>query len=357
MKKFYLLVAFIALIFTSCSNDDITIDLDSNVNDVNITVSLSNFYQSYNYNDTYHDIQVSEYFRTFNSEYDWYIQSCTLIYDENGVLVDKLLNISTNTNAITNRLKLAEGKYTFVSTLTFAFKKDDGSYESMWDLKDEGNLTTATLEIYLNQYLWSIMSYDARQVTVSKGQTTNVNMQPSPIGALAYFYLQNFCCQSEADYPNVSDNGIRSLALYCRNKAVGYKLNPNAVDKYVYLDETTTSYWYYLSSKLTPTDFSDDWTFFQSYLYTYFYILDPNPRIQFGYMLEGEDEFTGYGESSYYLTTGKIYLAYWDYFQVGNPYFGLADNNHWNSSYGARATRTAQSESKALSQGIILKRK
>ncbi|MBO5630782.1 MAG: hypothetical protein J5965_17085 [Aeriscardovia sp.] len=356
MKKiiFAAVSLLIFLSVTSCTNDDIVINTDNKVNDVNVTVSLSNFFQSYNYNDTYHGIEVSEYFRTFYSEYEWEIQTRTLIYDSNGLLVDSLVSYSTNTNAVTNTKKLGDGKYTFVSTLTFAFKKDDGSYESMWDLADKENLATANLQMYWNQHLWSIMSYDAKEVTIAKGQTTDVNMQPSPIGALAYMYLQNFCYKNEADYPNKDDNGIRLLALFSRNKAVGYKLNPKATDKYVYLDATGSNSWYYLSSPLEPSDFSDDWTFFQSNLFTYFYILGPNPRIQFGYVLEGEDSFHGYGEQTCNLKSGEVYLAYWDYFKVGNPYFGLADNNHWNK-YNARAPRSVQNEFNMLPCKMILK--
>ena len=357
MKKFICIVLFVGgLLSTSCTNDDITIDTNNSVNDVNITVSLSNFYQSYNYNDTYHGIEVSEYFRTFYSEYEWYIQTRTLIYDNNGVLVDSLLSYSTNTNPVTESKKLADGKYTFVSTLTFAYKTDKGDYESMWDLADKENLSSANLQMYWNEYLWAIMSYDAQEITISKGQTTDVNMQPSPVGALAYMYLENFWCKSEADYPNVSDNGIRSLTLYSRNIAVGYKLSPKAVDKYVYMDATGASSWYWLSSHLVPTDFSDDWTFFQSNLYDYFYILDPNPRIQFGYVLDGETSFQGYGEQTCNITSGKVYLAYWDYLKVGNPYFGIADNNHWNK-YESRSTRSANNNSNVVSRKLFMKQR
>ena len=355
MKKIiFATLALTSLLIMSCKNDDIVIDTNNSVNDVNITVSLSNFYQSYNFNDTYHEIEVSEYFRTFYSEYEWEIQTRTLIYDSNGLLIDSLVSYSTNTNAVTNTKKLGDGKYTFVSTLTFAFKNDDGSLESMWDLAENENLTTANLQMYWNQTLWSIMSYEAKEITIVKGQTTDINMQPSPVGALAYMYLENFCCKNEADYPNISDNGIRSLTLYSRNKAVGYKLNPKSTDKYVYLDATGSNDWYFLSSHLVPSDFSEDWTFFQSNLYDYFYILDPNPRIKFGYVLEGEDVFNGYGEQTCNITSGKVYLAYWDYFKVGNPYFGIADNNHWNR-YETRATRSAPNGYSSLYCKKILK--
>ena len=66
-------------------------------------------------------------------------------------------------------------------------------------------------------------------------------------------------------------------------------------------------------------------------LYAYCYILAPQFNLEFGYTLQGETSFHGYGETTYTQTPGSVILAYWDYFQVGNPYFGPADNNHWHS--------------------------
>ena len=187
------------------------------------------------------------------------------------------------------------------------------------------------------------MSYESKEITVAKGKTIDVNMQPSPIGSLVYWRLDNFSYTKESDYPNnVSDNTIRKLTIYSRNKAVGYKLNPKAVDKYIYKDALGTNSWNWLSDQLIPTSFNDDWTFFQlPYLYDFFYVLDPNPTICFGYILEGKDTFEKYGEHTYNITNGRIYLAYWDYFKVGNPYFGIADNNHWNT-YGTPTSRAAR---------------
>ncbi|MBQ5475593.1 MAG: hypothetical protein IIT65_13155, partial [Lachnospiraceae bacterium] len=66
------------------------------------------------------------------------------------------------------------------------------------------------------------------------------------------------------------------------------------------------------------------------------------------------DVFNGYGEQTCNITSGKVYLAYWDYFKVGNPYFGIADNNHWNR-YETRATRSAPNGYSSLYCKKILK--
>ena len=313
-----------ALLFAACGDDDE--DSVSQVFDVNVSVSLSNFYSSYDYNDTYHDINVTDDYRVFNSEYGFKIQMRTLFYNSNGVLVDSILQNVTNTNTIVASKSLPAGTYTAIATLTFA----DKSGEAWWDLVDKQKIVTAKL-VSKNRYTkWCIMSYASEEFTVSGGQSTNVSLNPKPVGSLGYFFLQNFQYKNESYYGTVSDNGIRSLCVFGRNIATGYMLNPKADSRFEYLDDGGSNSWYFLSSYLEPTDFDNSWTFFKSNLYSYFYILSPNPTIEFGYVMKGEDTFVGYGNQRLSLSSGKTYLAYWDYFQVGNPYFGVANNNQWH---------------------------
>lgn len=328
---FYSVFCGLTLVTASCSNDDILVETNEKVNEVNVNVSLANFISGYNFNDTRHDISVTEDFRTFNSESEKYIHVRTLLYNSQGDLVDSLITFSSTTNAISKSIKLAAGNYTVVTTLNFADEMSaDGSW---WDLYDKEKLSTAYLSPYRRNSIWCIMSYAAQTITVSPGNTTNVSVIPTPIGALGYMYLQNFQYKNEATYGTVADNGVRSIALYSQKVADGYKLDPNASDKYVYLKATASGSWYYLSSKLEPSDFSQskDYGYFRTNLYDYLYILAPSFNATFGYVLDGESSFSGYGEGNYTIQNGQTYLAYWDWFQVGNPYFGIADNNHWHS--------------------------
>ena len=75
-------------------------------------------------------------------------------------------------------------------------------------------------------------------------------------------------------------------------------------------------------------------------LYGYFYILAPDFNLCFGYVLNGQNTFSMFGKQDCNIQYGKTYLAYWDYFQVGNPYFGIADNNHWND-YSSSSAKEA----------------
>ena len=119
MKRILFSALLVFAFVTSCKNDDIIIVKNDSVNEVNVNVSLSNFFSSYNYNDTRHDISVTEDYRTFNSEFNKYIHVRTLFYNSQGNLVDSLVTYSTSTNAVSESIKLAPGTYTVITTLNF----------------------------------------------------------------------------------------------------------------------------------------------------------------------------------------------------------------------------------------------
>ena len=333
------MLACAALITTSCTNDDITI-----TNPLNVSVSLNGLYSSYSYNDTRHDIKISNLYRVFNSEEGKYIQQRTYFYNSNGVLVDSLVSLHTNTNTYSGVVMLEAGTYTVVSILCFA----NEAKQPYWLLSNRNNLEAASVDIaYLDEfYQWYLMSFDSKQIEVKGGQTTNISLAPSPIGSLAYIFCQDFQYMDETSYGTIADNGVRSICVYAKKKAYGYKLSPNIAtsDRYIYYDEAENDKWYYLSDYLTPDIFGYN-TYFQGNIYDFFYILTPSTDVCFGYKNEGDSGFTEKG-TQYDKTfqNGQMYLAYWDWFAVGNPYFDIADNNHWNtySSTSAKAAATAK---------------
>lgn len=337
-----------AMLTASCTNEDIEMRTENKNNEVALSVSLSNFYQNYNYTDTWHNIrQLTDEYRTFSSENDYFIQVRTLFYDSRGNLTDSVVSYSTNTNEVNTTLKLAEGEYTVVSTLVFAYQDKNDDYQTYWQLEGKDKLSTSTLTLDRIGSKWLLMSYDAKTLSVRPGETAKASMKPSPIGALGYRYLQNFQYRNEADLENgtKADNSIRQIALYCRNMAMGYKLDPNSTEKYVYRDDNGRNMWYYLSLNTKPTDINSAWTYFETNLYGYFYCLSPQMDIYFGYVVNGKTTFEGYGQQlGYRFENGKTYLAYWDYLRVGEPYFGPADNAHWHSYDSARAWTTRSQE-------------
>lgn len=332
MKKIvFALMAFAGMLMTSCSNDEIKIEADQKVNEVSVSVTLSNFFSNYNFVDTKHGIdQLAGEFRVFNSEYKKKILVRTLFYDKQGNLADSLITYATSTNAVTKSINLAAGEYTAITTLTFADSSDKGG-ESWWELAEKESLANVHLDMINNFSKWSIMSYDAQEIYVNSNAKNSIDVNPKPLGAIGYCYYQNFQYKDITTYPIMGDNGIRAITIYTQTKCEGIKLDPNSRDRYIYKKATGKDSWYFLSSQSKPSDYDESWTSFQSNLYDYFYILAPTAEICFGYIPEGKTSFTAYGRQTYSdLQSGTTYLAYWDWFQVGNPYFGVADNNHWN---------------------------
>lgn len=332
MKKIlFALVALVTMLFSSCSNDAIEISTSEGKvsNALSISISPSKFFSTYDFKDTKHpDIDnLQETFRTFNSEQGGLIEARSYFYKKStGILVDSVKTFVSNaTNDITFNVNLPKGDYYAISIINIATSDKD----PFWNIKDREKLETATLVYDLPYSFWNILSMSTDEFTISDNKTANITTIPSPIGSIIYYYYQNFQYNSTSDN-SIKDNGIRQLAIYARNKAIGYKLNPNAANKYEYLSDAGENRWYFLQ-RCSPDDFADDWTFFKTNLYSYEYVLTPETEIVFGYTLDGEDSFQPYGQAKYTLQPGKMYLAYWNYFQVGNPYFGIANNNHWGN--------------------------
>lgn len=347
MKKI-LFAAFslVSMLFiASCSNDDITIDknISKVENAVSLSIDLTNFYSGYTFDDTKHDIekkyQIAEAYRTFHSEYKIYIQVRTLIYDKaSELLVDSIVNYVTNTNSVTESFDLYPGDYYAVTTLTFATQNK----ESYWNVIDREKISTAKLQP-LTRSRWNILSESTEEFSVSRDQKAKINTVPKPLGALVYFYFQNFQFIDEASYGEVADNKIRLLGLFTQRLAVSYNIDPSATSKYNYAEETGIDNWY-IDKALVPSDFDKNWTYFQANLISHCYILEPEQRTVFGYMKEGDTGFKDKGEQVTTFIPGKTYLAYWDYFKVGNPYLGIADNNHWNDYKVTKLFKTPYTE-------------
>ncbi len=333
MKKiFNLLGVAVAVFLTACSNEAIEIETSAGKvkNAVTITVSPSNFTSSYNYVDTKHNTNIADYYRTFHSEYSGLISVRTYFYDRNtGELADSVRRfVETADNDVVMSADLPVGDYYAVSMICMSY----GDEVPFWNIADREKLETAKL-VQTNKTpssLWNVLSVSTEKFSVLSDSHMSVSTVPSPVGSIIYYYYQNFQYKNQSTYGTIADNGIRSIAFYTRNKAVAYKLNPQATNRYEYLEDGGANNWYYVKNS-EPTNFDDSWAYFQKDLYGYAYFLAPEASMTFGYTLDGETTFHSYGKATKTFQPGKVHLAYWDYFQVGNPYMGIADNSHWNT--------------------------
>lgn len=335
MKKiFNILLVAIAAFFTACSNEAIEIETSAGKvkNAVTMTVSPSNFVSSYNYVDTKHGITgIADDYRTFHSEYNGLIAVRSYFYDKStGVLADSARSfVETADNDVVLDVNLPVGDYYAISVICMAY----GDKTPFWNVADREKLETAKL-VQKNRKsygLWNVLSVSTEEISVLRNSHVSASTVPAPVGSIIYYYLQNFQFKNQTSYGTVADNGIRRVSIYTRNYAVAYKLNPKATNKYEYLADAGANSWY-IVEKAEPADFDEFWTYFQSNLYGYAYFLAPEASMTFGYTLDGETTFKSYGETTKQVfQPGKVYLGYWDYFKVGNPYLGIADNKHWNS--------------------------
>lgn len=335
-KSIGIVVASICLLL-SCTNDAIEVTSVKTpepiyYNKLTLTVDPTDLFSSYTYVDTYHDVdQLGELYRSFNSVSDMYIQARTLIYKSSGELVDSIVNYLDKTNSVNLEKTLAIGDYYAINTLTFATKDKD----SFWSLRDKDKMSTVNLKPRNRYSLWCILSYSWESFSIKKDEPARVITKPKPVGCVAYVYFQNFQYKSQSSMGNVEDNGIRELDLFTKSKTESFVLDPNVTNRYNYLSDVGDNWYYAYSTE--PSDYVDgSWEFFKTNVYGFCYFLDPSVILKFGYVLDGETGFYGYGEGTYELENGKTYLAYWDYFKVGNPYFGIADNNHWNTYSNVR---------------------
>lgn len=327
MKKvIFGLMALAIGLFSSCSNDEIPVDApEAPVQDaVTITVDLSDFYANYNYDDTKHDVQIAEMYRTFHSENNKYIHVRTYFYDRSSdELVDSIVKYVTTTNSLSTTVSLPKGNYYAISSVCFA--DNMSAKASWWQIQDRERLSTAKL--WYGPYgsgMWSILSMSVDAFTVSKGSHETINTTPRPLGALVYCVFENFQYLNEATYGTLADNHIREMGLLTQRRAVSYNLDPNATSFFNYREEGGSNSYYIDVWVESETSFTQNYA-------RICYILEPQQHIVFGYIEDGVDVFSGYGEQDVTYKSGTTYLAYWDYFKVGNPYFGVADNNHWNT--------------------------
>lgn len=334
MKKIYFLaVLFAGMAFTSCENDEIGVELGDVIikgkGQLTITVNPSDFFACYNYEDTYHNVKTAERFRTFNSSFGYYIELRSMIYDqESDELKDSVVvKTLTNTNSYTSPkpIELPAGKYTVVSTLSFAVESN-GSYMSLWNVADREKLSTANMQARSRSSMWCILSVATDDVEIVSDQTATLSTTPKPVGSLVYSLFENFQYNSEASYGHTPDKtDLQRASLYTQRTAISYNLSPKAVNKVNYLNEGTSNQ---MKALIGATKSSEGYI---KNTAAFSFLLEPQETIAFGLMRVDETTFTPYGQNTVQLEAGKTYLAYWDHFKLGAPYFGLADNNHFNT--------------------------
>lgn len=223
MKKIiYLLIAFVTVQFTSCSNEVI---------EVETTGKLYNLEYNVNVQDLYNEFELTDDIRELLREQDWALGLTSLIYDAEGNLADKKFSHEYNFNLINEKFDgLTEGEYTIISIETLV--DPDASFTaSDWAIKGEEKLNT--LEIYQKDYevYWPfVLGICTNTININSNQS--IKATPKAIGSLLQLYWLGFDRSSHVGVGFATNDIIES-----------YKLNPalDRDDRFI-TDKTSVGY-------------------------------------------------------------------------------------------------------------------
>lgn len=191
MKKIYFyIIALVSILFLSCSNEDILVEttVPEITGSVVVNVPLTNLYQSYDFYDTKHDIDISDTYRTFNSENGLYILYMSLFYDKaTGSLIKGVHGHSKDTNSKVVKTELPIGNYYVITLLYFTYASSGlDSEKDYWTVYNASNIRTAKIKNNNHYDQWAIMSVSTNEMEVKEDLQTSINANPQPIGALTY---------------------------------------------------------------------------------------------------------------------------------------------------------------------------
>lgn len=223
MKKIiYLLIAFVAVQFTSCSNEEIEIETTGKVFDLEYNVNVQSLYDEF---------EITDIIREILREQSLALGLTSLIYDADGNLADKKFSYEYNFNLINETFEgLTEGKYTIISIETLV--DPDYSFETpCWTLKGEDKLTTLEIcQEVLEVYSPYVLGICTNTININSNQT--INAIPTAIGSLLELYWLSFDRSSHVGVGFATNDIIES-----------YKLNP-ALDRHdrFITDETSVGY-------------------------------------------------------------------------------------------------------------------
>lgn len=332
MKKvIYSMVACVALFATSCSNDEIEIDLKETGSTLNIVVSTSEVYDEL-------DMTYSITNQMLGGYDTYYVAIWSLLYDANGTLVDSVNSYTRSLSVVNQKFdNLQDDTYTLITLETLV--DADNDYNSyFWELKDIDQLTTLLFKStdYAYPYWYCSVGLNTQSVTIS-GDSKSINVTPVAMGSTIDFTYESF----------VSSADIIQLGYYLKNMADGRYLNPaiSISDSYYYEEGYNASNYYstlgafYSSSGLDGTS-SMDLYLMQTGTYT----------TKIGYSTsddsnsDGSINITG-SNIDFEYEDGGVYVAY-AYYTGGSTivetYLGDGDDfDDWYTSVGSSSSNSS----------------
>lgn len=223
MKKIlYSLLAFVIVLLSSCSNDDIEITTVGKKYKLAYNLSIQGVYDEF---------EITPNVREILRDHSWAIGVSTYVYDKDGKLVDSKFTHQYTFNSIREDFTdLQEGSYTIVSIETLVDPDDEFEADN-WSVEGEEMLSTLQIEqVYSEVRYPFVLGVCTNNIVLSGDQTLNAT--PKAIGSLLHLTYLNFNKSTYADV-GLGTNDIISA----------YRLDPTLshADRYV-INNTSTGY-------------------------------------------------------------------------------------------------------------------
>ena len=231
MKKvFYTLLATVAMLVTSCSNENIEIETVGRLRNLTCNVSTQNLYDEF---------QITEDVREILREESFGIGINTFIYDSKGSLVDYNLTFQYSfNNAKCYFTGLVEGQYTVVTIETLlsdkSYQKSNNSItieSPNWSFTGIDKLSTLKItQDDCEVYYPFVLGVCTQEVMLANDQS--INIQPKAIGSKLQLCFLNF---DQSTHPKVG--------FATNDVAASYSLNPNLpISERYNIDLTSVGY-------------------------------------------------------------------------------------------------------------------
>lgn len=222
MKKIlYSLIAVLAMVMSSCSNDDIEV---IKTGGVNFNVSTQSVYD---------DFEVAELFKNNFLSGSYNIGVYTFVYDEEGNLAASDSLYTKTFGSVEQRFgNLLCGEYTAI-TVEMLVDADDNYQSDAWRIIGKEKLSTLEIvhkdyidsskeddEKSYDAYWYMAVGYIATKLNVENKSEQILNVIPKGIGVVIDTYMTNF-----------DQSNFKALFFSTKNQPVGRYLSPNYTDE------------------------------------------------------------------------------------------------------------------------------
>lgn len=326
MKKIlFPIIALVALILSSCSNDDIEIVETQPKNSFTCNVNPKSLYDEFDITDN-----ITELVR----DKDNAIRVYALLYNTNGDLVKGLLITGPNLNTKTFTFDaIEEGDYTLVVVQTCIPKaaSSDEYVMNAFDLVNASKLSTLCIkqkENYVKFY--QALGVATKNISISKN-VNSVTISPKAIGSLIDIY---YCGYKNSSY--------LTLGLATRDKIMYYKLDPSLSYDARYITDPTSTNKTNVRSRMTNTT--------EDIINNTVYVLEKNVQWNIAWQEDESavtsDLWTGYFSQATKksLTDGETYYlgaGYIDDDTAPSTCWGTLDQvNNWYQEYLKTSVKT-----------------